>query len=92
MVEHELWVEELETCTEHTFCLAGSAGDGVRATLGPASRRIWTVRAASYAEAMQQYYAFMDWGDSPVIHEADREPYSTKAPMDVNATRSGIDT
>ncbi|WP_293912304.1 hypothetical protein [Deinococcus sp.] len=85
MREHELWREDFGTHTEYTLCLAGPAGEAARASLGPSATRIWTVRAASYVNAMQQYYDFMDWGDCsvvgcPVAHETDREPCATAAP------------
>ena len=78
MLEHELWREETETGTEHTFCRAGPKGDIARASLGPNAEIIWTVFASSYSRAMEKYYNFMDWGEYSVIHEADRRPYSSE--------------
>ena len=52
MLEHELWREESETGTAHTFCRAGPKGDTARAVLGRHAELIWTVFASSYSRAL----------------------------------------
>lgn len=57
-MKHELWVEG----DEQTFCLTGPLGKDARALLGNGAKLVWTVEAVSHLDAMQQYYAYMDWG------------------------------
>lgn len=71
-MKHELWKEE----NGYTFCLAGSIGDGARASMDSGTTLIWTVEADSHFEAMTKYYEFMDWGEYKTPFEQDKEPYS----------------
>jgi hypothetical protein len=71
---HELWIE---SDTQQTFCLAGSAGAAARALLLPGSRCVWTVEANSHFDAMTRYYEFMDWGEYVTdFPELDKKPYA----------------
>jgi hypothetical protein len=69
---HELWIESDH---EQTFCLAGPMGADARGALSSTARKIWTVRAESYFEAMTQYYAYMGWGEYLTEHPTDYHVY-----------------
>lgn len=71
-MKHELWKEKNGY---NTFCLAGSMGDGARATWDSEAELIWTVEAKSHFEAMTKYYEFMNWGEYTTEFEQDKEPY-----------------
>ncbi len=70
-MKHELWKEK----NGYTFCLAGSMGEGARATMQSGAELIWTVEADSHYEAMTKYYKFMDWGEYKIAFEQDKEAY-----------------
>jgi hypothetical protein len=70
-MKHELWKEE----DGYMFCLAGSMGEGARATMDSNAKLIWTVEADSHFEAMTKYYKFMDWGEYKTEFKQDKEAY-----------------
>lgn len=72
---HELW-DDPENEGRYIFVLAGSMGDGARATLSKSAQLTWTVEAASHFEAMTLYYAHMGWGAYASDHEWDRKSYA----------------
>lgn len=75
---HELW-DDSEDEGRWTFCLAGPMGNGARSLLGANARLIWTVDAASHAEAMTRYHEHMGWGEYTTdFPEIDGERYADR--------------
>lgn len=74
-VLHELW-DDPEDEGRFTFCLAGPHGDQARALLSMSARRVWTVEADSYFDAMTAYHRHMGWGTYETDQEWDRITYA----------------
>lgn len=71
---HELW-DDPESEGWFLFCLTGPRGADARATLSPAARLVWTVRADSHFEAMTLYYRHQGGGEYTTDQDWDFKTY-----------------
>lgn len=71
-IKHEVWQDETGLSE---LCFSGPKGDGQRKLMERGKKIVYEFYAASYFEAMNEYYRFMDWGEWETCYEEDKKPY-----------------
>jgi hypothetical protein len=79
-MKHEVWRDPADLTM---LCLTGKRGADARALLAPGSVLIHSFYAASYFDAMNKYYAFMEWGEYDASYAWDIKPYPQEWADDV---------